>query len=551
MAEAEDAAPGDATRIRRAGTAALAGGAAVAGGREEGTRGRRSYLVHLTSVTASRELLRKQLAKVGLSDTGGMGELLVRYREFVLRFNANLDAAAPRTDEAVVEEVRHWERALAAERAKAERRGKGRLSSSSSWWQAQRQPAAKRLRASHLGRGVNGDAAPNQPIVNNSCYFEDDASRDTEANCVVLPGDDFDELIRKTKARKRLRSVPRMPCSDKGIVCDTQAVGVVTEPPLAVNGMLSTMDRTKGVPLVIIDSDDDNEEELPGPPESPTTSGGAPAESNKHSGTSELGHGFAIHDRMNTVVECAPSNPSNSGSNNLLASSVILENHHALGSTCPVRASEVVDREVKPEVDSDAASRLHACKASLASGDSSPHTNLGVSPGRIRECSHPGPLQEALQGAGTDFVAICDEQIDHAASQEPVTPSRKRLHFDSPPPCKADGALTLVQTAPIVAGDNPESPNLPRRNAFDEEPCMLNGSESQGMLPSIECNELESCSAPSPSQVLTPLMRERIERNRLRALALQRQRNNQPSRDETPVQNSPSLQRMNDEHRLL
>lgn len=156
---------------------------------------RPSYLVHLTSANASKQLIKSSLAKAGLSHVGTYDELAARYREFVLQYNANIDAAIMEDDNVIVERVRRWEGVMSTEKQKAAKREKDAKSVVSLFWKSTPQSTTrKRPRGDDVYDGRDRE-------VSVSHMHDIENVRGPSGESVVLEGDGFTDLIRKTKMR--------------------------------------------------------------------------------------------------------------------------------------------------------------------------------------------------------------------------------------------------------------------------------------------------------------------------------------------------------------
>lgn len=140
----------------------------------------------------------EKLRQNNLPTTGNVRVLAARYREFVLKWNANLDANIPQSKQAIIELVMKEERSR-----DINNNGTSRFAPSTATRSSGSAPTLF-FRKVHVvpprpksfpqtndsGSGANSNA---------------DLSADGDLNDVVAEGDDFDTLIRKTRLRDQKR----------------------------------------------------------------------------------------------------------------------------------------------------------------------------------------------------------------------------------------------------------------------------------------------------------------------------------------------------------
>jgi hypothetical protein len=472
-----------------------------------------AYLVHLTSVTASRDLLRRQLAKAGLSDAGSVEELLARHREYVLRFNANLDAAAPRPEAAVAAEVRQWERAIAAERARAERRGK-----SASWWDSQKQPAAKRQRAALL----SGDAGAAGVGARSNGELGGDGGDAQHGATVVLPGDTFDEIIRKTRARSQRPPPIPAPSGGRDV---TGVVRVLTGEQLQSDEMTAhpvpgphPMVTPESVAIAVLDPDNFEEVPVPTPPRSPVLDGKTSHASDDDCVIVAEHLSQELIRRDGQRLERAPSTPIpslESGSPLLTSNKDSLRRGVASGIT---RHDSEAD---EPAEDSRVLSSSEDCTlVSPTIGKISQHKGLKQS-----SADALSPMFRKDAGEGFEVDCRRNEIEAELSSPEKFTPWKKRLRFDNSPQTLAasrtDVACSSVDFSESLFPVTNDSTSVPSNHAASLNTVL--SSDQCGIMNTAK-NEVGPGNETMPRDELTPELRERIERNRLRAIALQRRK---------------------------
>lgn len=143
------------------------------------------------SVAASdRAVLRDRLESAGLPSRGTVSDMSKRYREYVLRYNANLDSRTPQPPAAIASATMRWDGDLEAEKAKKARQQQGY-----SW---------KFVRKRSLDR----DGCPPTSVdIAETTRKKMRTLQDHGA--LVQAGDSFAELIRKTRLRRQLQQTPK------------------------------------------------------------------------------------------------------------------------------------------------------------------------------------------------------------------------------------------------------------------------------------------------------------------------------------------------------
>lgn len=159
------------------------------------------YLVCLSHRDpGAKPKLIEKLRQNDLPATGNVRVLAARYREFVLKWNASLDANVPQSKQAVAELVMKEERVRDINNI-----GPSRFSSSSTARSNGSTPKSffRKARAATSG--------PRSCSQGNNADADIDADADEDLDDVVEEGDNFDTLIRKTRLRdlKRKRAQER------------------------------------------------------------------------------------------------------------------------------------------------------------------------------------------------------------------------------------------------------------------------------------------------------------------------------------------------------
>jgi hypothetical protein len=277
--------------------------------------------------------------------------------------------------------------------------------------------------------------------------------------------------------------------------------------------------------IPVLDPDNFQEVPVPTPPHSPTLDGKTSNASDDDCVIVAEHLSQELSRRDGQHLERVPSTPIPS----LERSSPLLTSdkdsrRRGTASGIPRHDSE----EDKPAQDSRVLSASEDCTlVSPALGKISQHKGLEQCSGDALSPKFRKETVEAFEGARSQ-----DEIETGLTSPETFTPWKKRLQFDTSP-------QTLAASRSDVACSNPDVPEslFPATSDSTSGPnnqtASLNTvlSSDHYRISTIARNEGSPGNEAMPKDKLTPEMRERIERNRLRAIALQRRKNGRTIND--------------------
>lgn len=430
--------------------------------------------------SGARARLEKRLRSHGLPVTGSIDTLARRDREFVMKWNAGLDGAAPRSVRAIADEILAEERGVAA---------------------GMRKGAAARFFA---------------PKPKDASETTGEAVDDS---CVPVEGDSFETLIRKVRTQKREREVPQ--ClrrrEDGGeATVDPRTPG----PALKVAKKAASSDAHGATELTmaiepagnhssaftgVFDVDTGRMVELPSPPSIPNSPPSSPEEVEDFSASQVERELDANHWQGEAVK---PGEDTPAGPHSAKALEVPTQEVHMQDATTVATPTAENKQEVRQ--------MAHVMNVSATP------THLGSSRVKKRERTSPGhdPCRESIHNSAFVANGASSSQALQLASQ-PRNSTAQEIHSDrfcTPPEQRKENIVLNASPAARTQGTTPQS--------------TVQSDESGGFHTLYYRSGLILSQSPSPggadtreqrvqSRLKTPLsdeQRRRIERNKQLAI---------------------------------